>query len=135
MAVLIVMKLLNQTIENIGEVSIDSDGNIRNRLNKLAIPSGSLGRLEEFATIYASIKGSTDVSIKHKVVFTMAGDHGVADEGVSVFPQEVTRQMVKNFLDGGATISVFARHVGARVVVVDCGAITDELVAVILALE
>ena len=69
---MIVMKLLNQTIENNEEVSIDSDGNIRNRLNKLAIPSGSLGRLEEFATIYASIKGSTDVSIKHKVVFTAA---------------------------------------------------------------
>lgn len=125
MAVLIVMKLLNQTIENIEDVSIDSDGNIRNRLNKLAIPSGSLGRLEEFATIYASIKGSTDVAIRHKVVFTMAGDHGVADEGVSAFPQEVTRQMVKNFLDGRATISVFARHVGARVVVVDCGVKAD----------
>lgn len=54
--ILIVMKLLNQTIENIEEVFIDSDGNIRNRLNKLAIPYGSLGRLEEFATIYASIK-------------------------------------------------------------------------------
>ena len=55
----------------------------------------------------------------------MAGDHGVADEGVSAFPQEVTKQMVKNFLDGRATISVFARHVGARVVVVDCGVKAD----------
>ncbi len=115
------MKLLNQTIQNIENIAIDPDGKIRKRLNTLAIPPGSLGRLEEFATIYASIKGSPDIKIKNKVVFTMAGDHGVASEGVSVFPQEVTRQMIKNFLDGGATISVFAQHVDARVVVVDCG--------------
>ncbi len=115
------MKLLNKTIQNIAKISLDPDGRIRQRLNKLAIPSGSLGRLEEFATIYASIKGSPDVAIKHKVVFTMAGDHGVASEGVSTFPQEVTRQRVKNFIDGGETISTFARHVGAKVVVVDCG--------------
>ncbi len=115
------MELLNKTKQNITSISLDSDGKIEKRLNKLAIPSGSLGRLEEFATIYASIKGSPDVTIRHKVVFTMAGDHGVASEGVSAFPQDVTRQMVKNFLDGGATISVFARHVNARVIVVDCG--------------
>ena len=119
------MKLLSKTIENIEKVTIDSDGKIRERFNKLAIPTGSLGRLEEFATIYASIKGSTDATIRDKVVFTMAGDHGVSSEGVSVFPQEVTGQMVKNFLDGGATISVLARHVGARVVVVDCGVKAD----------
>ena len=119
------MKLLNNTIENIEKLSIDSDGNIKDRFNKLAIPAGSLGRLEEFATIYASIKGSPDATIKHKVVFTMAGDHGVSNEGVSTFPQEVTGQMVKNFLDGGATISVLAQHVGARVVVVDCGVNAD----------
>ena len=119
------MKLLSKTIENIEKISIDSDGKIRERFNNLAIPTGSLGRLEEFATIYASIKGSTDATIRDKVVFTMAGDHGVSSEGVSVFPQEVTGQMVKNFLDGGATISVLARHVGARVVVVDCGVKAD----------
>ena len=95
------MKLLSNTIENIEQISIDSDGKLKDRFNNLAIPSGSLGRLEEFATIYASIKGSPDATIKHKVVFTMAGDHGVASEGVSVFPQEVTRQMVKNFEETG----------------------------------
>ncbi len=115
------MKLLNKTIQNIAKILLDPNGEINKRLNSLAIPSGSLGRLEEFATVYASIKGSPDVAIKHKVVFTMAGDHGVASEGVSAFPQEVTMQMVKNFLDGGAAISVFARHVDARVVIVDCG--------------
>ena len=119
------MKLLNKTIEGIEKVFIDPDGNIKNRFDKLAIPAGSLGRLEEFATIYASIKGTPDATIKHKVVFTMAGDHGVSSEGVSVFPQEVTRQMVKNFLNGGATVSILAQHVGARVVVVDCGVKAD----------
>ena len=119
------MKLFNNTIENIEEISIDSDGNIKDRFNNLAIPTGSLGRLEELATIYASIKGSPDATIKHKIVFTMAGDHGVSSEGVSIFPQEVTGEMVKNFIDGGATISVLARHVGARVVVVDCGVKAD----------
>ncbi len=119
------MKLFSKTIESIEKISIDSDGKLKARFNKLAIPTGSLGRLEEFATIYASIKGSPDAAIRHKVVFTMAGDHGVSSEGVSAFPQEVTRQMVINFLDGGATISVLARHVGARVVVVDCGVKAD----------
>jgi len=119
------MKLLSKTVENIEKVSIDSDGNIKNRFNSLAIPSGSLGRLEELATIYASIKRSPDATIRHKVVFTMAGDHGVSSEGVSTFQQEVTRQMVQNFLDGGATISVLSQHVGARVVVVDCGVNAD----------
>jgi nicotinate-nucleotide--dimethylbenzimidazole phosphoribosyltransferase len=115
------MRLFNQTIENIEDVSIDPNGEIRDRLNKLAIPSGSLGRLEEFATIYASIRGSINAPIRHKVVFTMAGDHGVSSEGVSAFPQEVTRQMVENFLEGNAAINIFARHVGARFVIVDCG--------------
>ncbi len=119
------MKLFSKTIESIEKISIDSDGKLKDRFNNLAIPTGSLGRLEEFATIYASIKGSPEATIRHKVVFTMAGDHGVFSEGVSAFPQEVTRQMVKNFIDGGATISVLARHVGARVVVVDCGVKTD----------
>lgn len=115
------MRLLDRTVENIEEISIDSDGKIRDRLNKLAIPLGSLGRLEEFAIIYASIKGVLNAPIRKKTVFTMAGDHGVAIEGVSAFPQEVTKQMVNNFLDGRATINIFAQHVGAKVVVVDCG--------------
>lgn len=119
------MDLLNQTIKNIEDASIDPDGKIRDRLDQMAIPKGSLGRLEELAIIYASIKGPGFHPIKHKVVFTMAGDHGVACEGVSAFPQDVTSQMVQNFLKGGATINLFAKHAGARVVVVDCGVNAD----------
>ena len=59
--------------------------------------------------------------IREKAIITCAGDHGVVAQGVSAYPQEVTAQMVSNFLHGGAAINVLARHVGARVVVVDTG--------------
>ncbi len=117
--------LLDKTIENIEEIKIDADGAIRARLDALAIPRKSLGRLEELAIVYASIRGTMTDPIKHKIIFTMAGDHGIVEEGVSLFPQEVTKQMVLNFLDGGAAINVLARHVGAKVIVVDCGVASD----------
>lgn len=110
-----------KTINNIEEVEIDPQGEIRARMDEWAIPRGSLGRLEELAILYASIRAVPEKKIRDKVVFTMAGDHGVVAEGVSAFPQEVTKQMVRNFLSGVAAINVLARHVGARVVVVDCG--------------
>jgi len=82
---------------------------------------GSLGRLEEFARSLVAITENKMPSLDKKVIFTFAGDHGVADEGVSAFPKEVTSQMVFNFLNGGAGINVLARHAGADVVVVDIG--------------
>jgi nicotinate-nucleotide--dimethylbenzimidazole phosphoribosyltransferase len=91
------------------------------RLDGLTKPQGSLGRLEEFAGRLVAITEDTMPSIEKKVVFTFAGDHGVADEGVSAYPKEVTPQMVFNFLTGGAAINVLARSVGAEVVVVDIG--------------
>ena len=63
--------------------------------------------------------------LKNKVIFTFAGDHGIAVEGVSAYPQAVTAQMVYNFINGGAGINVLARHVGARVVVADLGVASD----------
>ncbi len=91
------------------------------RLDNLTKPLGSLGRLEEFARRLVAITENTMPSLDKKVIFTFAGDHGVADEGVSAFPKEVTKQMVFNFLNGGAGINVLARHAGAEVVVVDIG--------------
>lgn len=93
----------------------------RERQNMLTKPAGSLGRLEELAIQLAGITGKSSPSIKDKVIITMAGDHGVVAEGVSAYPQEVTPQMVLNFLNGGAAINVLARHIGARVIVVDMG--------------
>ena len=118
------MKLLKHTLEKIEDVLVDPHGDIKRKFKSFAIPSGSLGRLEELATIYSSIKGNVKCQIKYKNIFTMAGDHGVVEEGVSAFPQQVTGQMVQNFMDGGAAINVLARYIGAKVIVVDCGVAT-----------
>jgi nicotinate-nucleotide--dimethylbenzimidazole phosphoribosyltransferase len=115
------MKLLQRTIDNIKDIAIDVSGDISRRFGSFAIPGGSLGRLEELAKICASIKGDVHFKIMHKKIFTMAGDHGVVKEGVSAFPQQVTEQMIHNFMAGGAAINVLARHIGAKVIVVDCG--------------
>jgi len=97
----------------------------KSRQNRLTKPPGSLGRLEELSVQVAGIAGDPIPRIHHKVIFTVAGDHGVAEEGVSAYPKEVTAQMVANFLRGGAAINVLAKCVGARVVVVDAGVAAD----------
>jgi len=97
----------------------------RKRQNQLTKPAGSLGRLEELSVQLAGIQRKALPVIKDKAIIVMAGDHGVVAEGVSAYPQEVTPQMVLNFLGGGAAINVLARHAGARVVVVDMGVAND----------
>jgi nicotinate-nucleotide--dimethylbenzimidazole phosphoribosyltransferase len=84
-------------------------------------PRRSLGRLEEIACRIAAMRASVLPELPVKAIVVMAADHGVAVEGVSAYPQEVTRQMVQNFVRGGAAINVLARHAGARLVVVDMG--------------
>src|SRR5205807_10004507 len=91
------------------------------RQARLTKPAGSLGRLEDLAVRLAGITGRMDPPLREAVVFTLAADHGVAAEGVSAYPREVTQQMVLNFLRGGAAINVLARQLGARVVVADIG--------------
>lgn len=92
------------------------------RLDSLTKPLGSLGRLEEFAKRIVAITGNPmPPPFGKKAIFVFAGDHGVVEEGVSLFPKEVTVQMVHNFLRGGAGINVLARHAGADVVVIDVG--------------
>ncbi len=91
------------------------------RLDRLTKPQGSLGRLEEVAAQYAMITGEVKPAVPRGAVFTFAADHGVAAEGVSAYPREVTAQMVHNFLRGGAGVNVLARHVGVDVRVVDIG--------------
>jgi len=91
------------------------------RLANQARPAGSLGMLEPASARLAAIFGTLDVRLDNKVIVTCAGDHGVTDEGVSLFPQEVTAQMVFNFVGQGASINVLAKHAGARVKVADLG--------------
>lgn len=112
---------LNTILSNINSVNGKFIEQAQKRLDSLTKPQGSLGRLEEFAKQLVSITEDPMPALDKKAVFTFAGDHGVADEGVSAFPRAVTPQMVLNFLNGGAGINVLARHAGADVVVVDIG--------------
>ncbi len=91
------------------------------RLDNLTKPRGSLGELEVLARRICGIQNTIRPDLGRKVILTFAGDHGVAEEGVSSVPQDVTRQMVSNFLRGGAGVNVLARHVGAEVWVIDVG--------------
>ena len=117
-------RLLTRTIETIKPLDRKSMAAAQERQNILTKPRGSLGRLEELSVQLAGIQGRPLPHAKQKAIITMAGDHGVAVEKVSNWPQEVTAQMVHNFLSGGAGINVIARQVGARVIVVDMGVTT-----------
>ncbi|HUI45876.1 MAG TPA: nicotinate-nucleotide--dimethylbenzimidazole phosphoribosyltransferase [Nitrospirota bacterium] len=115
------MKQLTEALKNIRPVDTSRTGEVQARLDNLTKPQGSLGRLEELAKKYCLITGRDKPLIRNKLIFTFAGDHGVTEEGVSAYPKEVTPQMVLNFLRGGAGVNVLAKHVGARVIVVDMG--------------
>jgi nicotinate-nucleotide--dimethylbenzimidazole phosphoribosyltransferase len=115
------MTLLGRTLADISPVDRDAAARAEARLDRKTKPRRSLGRLEELACRLAAVYGTADPALPAKAVVVMAADHGVAEEGVSAYPQEVTAQMVKNFLTGGAAINVLARHQGARVVVADLG--------------
>src|SRR5579862_2205480 len=84
-------------------------------------PRGSLGRLEEIAVRVARLQGVAAPPVPAAAIIVAAADHGVAAEGVSAYPSEVTAQMVANFAAGGAAINVVAREADVRLVVVDAG--------------
>ncbi|MEE9201586.1 MAG: nicotinate-nucleotide--dimethylbenzimidazole phosphoribosyltransferase [Dehalococcoidia bacterium] len=119
------MSRLEQVIGRIRPLDRESMVQARARQDSLTKPQGSLGRLEELSIKLAGCQGRAMPSAERKAIIVMAGDHGVAEEGVSLYPQEVTGQMVLNFLNGGAGINVLARLAGARVVVVDMGVKSD----------
>ena len=114
---------LNRVLKAIKPLDSPAMAIARQRQDSLTKPHGSLGKLEELSIQIAGIKGEAIPKLEHKAIITMAADHGVVAEGVSLYPQEVTRQMVLNFLHGGAAINVLANHIGARVIVVDMGVI------------
>jgi nicotinate-nucleotide--dimethylbenzimidazole phosphoribosyltransferase len=95
------------------------------RVDILTKPLGALGRLETLAVHVCAIQGTLRPKISEPVAIVFAGDHGVADRGVSAYPRAVTAQMVKNFLAGGAAISVLARLLGLELWIVDAGVDDD----------
>ncbi|MHB8155440.1 MAG: nicotinate-nucleotide--dimethylbenzimidazole phosphoribosyltransferase [Candidatus Omnitrophota bacterium] len=119
------MEEIEKIIKNISGINPEILRQAQERLDSLTKPLGSLGKLEELAKQICGITGKVNPLLKNKVIFTLAADHGVTDEGISAYPKEVTAQMVYNFLSGGAGINVLARHVGAKVIVVDIGVAED----------
>jgi nicotinate-nucleotide--dimethylbenzimidazole phosphoribosyltransferase len=119
------MTPLSKTIESIRPLDKAAMEKARARQDTLTKPAGSLGRLEEISIQIAGIQGKARPTVEKKAMITMAGDHGVVAEKVGNWPQEVTAQMVENFLRGGAGINALARQVGARIVFVDMGIASD----------
>ena len=119
------MKLLEKTIGSIIGIDRGVEQEALDRLANQARPQGSLGVLEPLSARLAAIFGTLDVHLEKKVVVTCAGDHGVVDEGVSLFPQEVTQQMVHNFVIKGASINILAKHAGAESMAADIGVKAD----------
>lgn len=115
------MRNLTETCAAIRPISRELYAQAQHKLDFKTKPRNSLGRLEDLACQLCAIYGSTTPVLPQKAIVVMGADHGVAEEGVSAYPQEVTAQMLLNFARGGAAINVLARHAGARVVVVDMG--------------
>jgi nicotinate-nucleotide--dimethylbenzimidazole phosphoribosyltransferase len=91
---------------------------------QLTKPAGALGRIETLATQLAALQGCAQPTLENIWITVFAGDHGVAEEGISAYPQSVTGQMLGNFVNGGAAISVLARQLDAALEVVDLGTAT-----------
>lgn len=89
--------------------------------NSRTKPQGSLGRLEELAQEYCVIRGHAQANIGKMGLYLYAGDHGITDEGISLYPKAVTRQMLANFEAGGAAVNVLARQHGVDVKIIDAG--------------
>jgi nicotinate-nucleotide--dimethylbenzimidazole phosphoribosyltransferase len=112
-------------LNRIGPVDGEAGEQAARRQNSLTKPPGSLGRLERIVIELAMIQRREIPVPGRKVIFTLAGDHGVTAEGVSAYPAVVTAQMVRNFIAGGAAVNALAAHAGADVVVADFGVAAD----------
>ena len=119
------MSLFEDTIKSIYPQDSEARDRAKDRLDQLAMPHWALGDLMDLAIELAGMTRSITPQINKKAIVTMAGDHGVTQEGVSKFPSEVTPQMVFNFVNGGAGINALARQARADVFVVDMGVNAD----------
>jgi nicotinate-nucleotide--dimethylbenzimidazole phosphoribosyltransferase len=112
---------LEQVLTEIKGLDEEAMKKARAHQHNLTKPRGSLGRLEDLAVQIAGITGKPHPGVDKKRIALFVGDHGVTREWVSAYPREVTAQMVKNFLAGGAAINALAGVIGAEVEVVDIG--------------
>jgi nicotinate-nucleotide--dimethylbenzimidazole phosphoribosyltransferase len=119
------MELLEETLGSIAPLDSDAERAAAARLESLTKPPGSLGYLETAIRRYAAIRGDGTARPGRGAIAVFVADHGVADEGVSAFPQAVTVEMLRNIASGGAAISVLARRLGYDLRVIDVGVKTD----------
>ncbi|MHA6620714.1 nicotinate-nucleotide--dimethylbenzimidazole phosphoribosyltransferase [Pseudonocardia sp. DLS-67] len=116
------MDLLAETVAAIAPSDGAARATAAERLDRMTKPRGSLGRVEDLAVTLAGIAGTCPPPVPEPAaVAVFAADHGVHAQGVTPWPQEVTAQMVANFLGGGAVVNAFARRLGVEVCVVDVG--------------
>jgi nicotinate-nucleotide--dimethylbenzimidazole phosphoribosyltransferase len=116
---------IRSTIEAIRGGNAEFAAAARQHLDSLTKPLGSLGTLEDIAAQYVAWREEKTPVIAGKAVYVFAADHGIAAEGVSAYPKDVTAQMVYNFLRGGAAINVLSQQAGADVIIVDVGVDAD----------
>ncbi|WP_034672092.1 nicotinate-nucleotide--dimethylbenzimidazole phosphoribosyltransferase [Ectobacillus panaciterrae] len=116
---------MSRTLTEIQPLDKEMGQKVQAYIDTLTKPPGSLGRLEELAIQLAEMTSEAFPVVTPPGVIVFAADHGVVKEGVSAFPQEVTVQMVMNFLHGGAAINVFSKQIGAAFEVVDVGVAAD----------
>nr|VFK18801.1 MAG: nicotinate-nucleotide-dimethylbenzimidazole phosphoribosyltransferase [Candidatus Kentron sp. LPFa] len=119
------MQILHETIAAITPQSDTWRMRARERLEQLTMPHWALGRILDLAVDLAGMTHSPQPATRRKVIVVIAADHGVVAEGVSKYPQEVTRQMVANFVNRGAAINALAGQAGADILVVDMGVAGD----------